>query len=55
MVTPDQDMYDIIGDGESQWVFDYLNALYGEDYDGGYFWQIVNGGNKLVKVRFYPV
>jgi hypothetical protein len=41
---------------DGAWVFDFLeeiSELYGAD--GGYFWQIVNGGNKLVKVRFYPV
>ena len=39
------------------WVFDYLKLLeYLPDYDNAeYFWQYQNFGNKLVKVRFYPV
>ncbi|MDT8357502.1 MAG: hypothetical protein RQ758_03250 [Methanomicrobiaceae archaeon] len=60
-VLPAQDKYGLFEEGgefyesSSAWVFEYLDELYGEGYDGGYFWQIVNGGNKLVKVRFYPV
>ena len=39
------------------WVFDYLKLLEDlPDYDNAeYFWQYQNFGNKLVKVRFYPV
>jgi hypothetical protein len=50
------DKYDIISEGSSMWVFDYLQGIY-DAYgaDGGYFWDIYNNGNKLVKVRFYPV
>ncbi|WP_319641570.1 hypothetical protein [Methanovulcanius yangii] len=62
-IEPKQDTYGVFADEfspfyeqSSAWVFDYLNYLYDEyEADGGYFWQIVNGGNKLVKVRFYPV
>jgi hypothetical protein len=60
MVTTKQDKYGIIDD--DTWVFDYLEALEEmadtfelENFESGYFWQIVNNGNKLVKVRFYPV
>jgi len=41
------------------WVFEFLNLLdndqYGAYSDSAYFWQFDNQGNKLVKVRFYPV
>ena len=39
------------------WVFDYLKLLEDlPDYSNAeYFWQYQNFGNKLVKVRFYPV
>jgi hypothetical protein len=55
-VLAKHDKYDVIKETDSMWVFDYLNYIYDEyTAEGGYFWQIVNGGNKLVKVRFYPV
>ena len=59
-VSPGEDDFGIIL--EDMWVFTYLNFL--KDYDFGldpditdaaYFWQFDNHGNKLVKVRFYPV
>ena len=59
-VSPIEDYFGIIGD--DMWVFEYLTFL--KDYDFGldpditdaaYFWQYDNHGNKLVKVRFYPV
>lgn len=49
------------------WVFDYLAGLDAwtpyDEYDQlihdlsdlAYFWQIVNSGNKLIQVRFYPM
>jgi hypothetical protein len=48
------------------WVFDYMSGLdawwedsgYTIDYDFSdlaYFWQLVNSGNKLIQVRFYPM
>ncbi len=59
-VSPGEDYFGIIGD--DMWVFEYLSFL--KDYDFGgdpdiedaaYFWQYDNHGNKLVKVRFYPI
>ncbi|NVM46985.1 MAG: hypothetical protein HWN79_18940 [Candidatus Lokiarchaeota archaeon] len=43
--------------GNDMWVFTYLGLLEAdEDYkNAAYFWQYDNHGNKLVKVRFYPV
>ena len=50
---------DIIGlltGNDNVWVFTYLGMLAGAGYtDAEYFWQYENQGNKLVKVRFYPV
>lgn len=48
------------------WVFDYMMGLdnWYEDSSGesiydfselAYFWQVVNSGNKLIQVRFYPI
>ena len=37
------------------WVFDFLKLLEKDYPDAEYFWQYQNSGNKLVKVRFYPV
>ena len=46
------------------WIFDYFEEL--ESYDFGevglqddivetiYWWEVLNNGNKLIKVRFYP-
>jgi len=59
-VSPGEDYFGIIS--EDMWVFEYLSFLtaydFGEDpdiTDAAYFWQFDNHGNKLVKVRFYPV
>lgn len=39
-----------------QWIFDYLNGLITQGYtDTAYFWQLLNNGDKLIQVRFYPV
>ena len=41
---------------DNVWVFTYLSNLTLAGYtDAEYFWQYQNSGNKLVKVRFYPV
>ena len=52
--------------GKEQWIFDYMNWL-GEQTvtlpDGttvtyseiAYFWQLINNGSQLIKVRFYPI
>lgn len=51
---------------EGIWVFDYMSGLdsWYEDSLGesiydfselAYFWQVVNSGNKLIQVRFYPI
>lgn len=40
-----------------EWIFDYLNDLettYGYTQTA-YFWQLLNNGDKLIQVRFYPV
>jgi len=48
------------------WVFDYMTGLdnWYEESSGdsiynfselAYFWQVVNSGNKLIQVRFYPI
>ncbi len=50
------------------WVFDYMNGLdtctellipgtdlYYDFSNLAYFWQVVNSGNKLIQVRFYPM
>jgi hypothetical protein len=48
------------------WVFDYMSGLDTWYEDSGetapydlsdlaYFWQLVNSGNKLIQVRFYPM
>ena len=50
------------------WIFDYLDFLEGQEVGidpdtdesilleyGMYFWDFDNNGNKLVKVRFYPI
>ena len=52
--------------GTEQWIFDYMNWLGQQTItlgDGSvityselaYFWQLVNHGSQLIKVRFYPV
>ena len=55
-----QDYFGVIG--TSMWIFDYLEFI--ENYDFGddpditeaaYFWDFDNHGNKLIKVRFYPI
>jgi hypothetical protein len=59
-VSPGEDWFKIIS--TDMWVFEYLTFLteydFGDDpdiTDAAYFWQYDNHGNKLVKVRFYPV
>jgi hypothetical protein len=60
-VSPGEDYFGIIS--ADMWVFEYLSFLtaydFGDDLpdiiDAAYFWQFDNHGNKLVKVRFYPV
>lgn len=58
-VSTQEDDFGIIS--EDTWVFTYMKDLI--DYDFGddpditnalYFWQIMNNGNKLIKLRFYP-
>jgi hypothetical protein len=52
--------------GTEQWIFDYMNWLGQQSItlgdgsvvtytDLAYFWQLVNYGSQLIKVRFYPV
>ena len=52
--------------GTEQWIFDYMNWLGQQTItlgdgsvitysDIAYFWQLVNHGSQLIKVRFYPV
>ena len=57
--------------GTEQWIFDYMEwlaiqeveiidpvtgiATYLTYSDIAYFWQLVNNGSQLIKVRFYPV
>jgi hypothetical protein len=59
-----QTQYPIFDEGI--WVFDYMSGLdtWYEDSAGesiydfsnlAYFWQVVNSGNKLIQVRFYPI
>jgi hypothetical protein len=62
-VSPGEDYFGLIS--EDMWVFEYLSYI--EDFDftsvgsdididqALYFWQYDNHGNKLVKVRFYPI
>jgi hypothetical protein len=57
-VNCSEDPYGIVscGPGDGMWIFDYLAALNAlPDYENAaYFWQIVNTGNKLIQLRFYP-
>lgn len=60
-VDSGEDPWGMVG-STPQWIFDYLENLegyqIGEDLyleDGIYFWDFDNNGNKLVKVRFYPI
>jgi len=41
---------------KEMWIFDYMGWL-GENgfSELDYFWQLENSGNKLIKLRFYPV
>jgi hypothetical protein len=52
--------------GAEQWIFDYMDWLGQQSItlgdgsvvtysDLAYFWQLVNHGSQLIKVRFYPV
>jgi hypothetical protein len=52
--------------GTEQWIFDYMEWLGNQTItladgsvvtysDLAYFWQLVNNGSQLIKVRFYPV
>ena len=52
--------------GTEQWIFDYMDWLGQQSItlgdgsvvtysDLAYFWQLVNNGSQLIKVRFYPV
>ncbi len=52
--------------GTEQWIFDYMDYLGQQQItladgsivtysDLAYFWQLVNHGSQLIKVRFYPV
>jgi hypothetical protein len=52
--------------GTEQWIFDYMNWLGQQTVtledgsvvtysDLAYFWQLINYGSQLIKVRFYPV
>jgi hypothetical protein len=52
--------------GPEQWIFDYMDWLGNQTItladgsvvtysDLAYFWQLVNHGSQLIKVRFYPV
>jgi len=65
-VSPGEDFFGLIS--EDMWVFEYLSFIENYDFtDGGldpdaididealYFWQFDNHGNKLIKVRFYPI
>jgi hypothetical protein len=51
---------------DPQWIFDYMNWLGQQTItladgsvvtysDLAYFWQLINNGSQLIKVRFYPV
>ena len=62
MVSEEEDEMNVSAPGQNWWVFDYLDYL--EAYDFGennnitqsmYFWDLQNNGNKLLKMRFYPV
>jgi hypothetical protein len=59
LVSDSEDQFGLVG-GDDMWVFDYMDALETDlldpnIVDTAYFWQFDNHGNKLVKVRFYPV
>jgi hypothetical protein len=52
--------------GTAQWIFDYMQWLGLQEItlpdgsvvtysDLAYFWQLVNHGSQLIKVRFYPI
>lgn len=51
--------------GDEQWIFDYMEWLGSQTVtigdvvvtysDIAYFWQLVNHGSQLIKVRFYPI
>ena len=50
------DTIGLLSNKDNVWVFDYLTALGDAGYTNAeYFWQYQNFGNKLVKVRFYPI
>jgi len=63
----DEDHFGLMPEATSLWIFDYLDfingAIIGYNPDGSpiyidnsmYFWDFDNNGNKLVKVRFYPI
>ena len=64
-VEASQDPFGLVGT-DDMWVFEYLSKLEAYFKDPGsipfiedpfteYFWQFDNKGNKLIKVRFYPV
>ena len=52
--------------GDAQWIFDYMDWLGLQSItladgsvvtysDLAYFWQLMNNGSQLIKVRFYPI
>jgi len=58
-VSQSEDIFGIIS--TDTWVFDYLEFLINYDFgddpdieDAMYFWDLMNNGNKLIKLRFYP-
>ena len=68
-VTWNEDYFEFMQNTDpDMWIFDYLDFLEGQqvgtdpdtgepillDY-GMYFWDFDNNGNKLIKVRFYPI
>lgn len=62
-VSTEEDDFGILT--EDMWVFDYLDYVseydfsedpnYSDIVDAMYFWDLQNNGNKLIKLRFYPV
>jgi hypothetical protein len=68
-VTWDEDYFSfMLNTDPDMWIFDYLDFIEGQqvgvDPDTGepilleygmYFWDFDNNGNKLIKVRFYPI
>jgi hypothetical protein len=59
-VSDREDPFELVGSTD-MWVFDYMTALEASAeidpaiVDTAYFWQFDNQGNKLIKVRFYPI